>query len=256
MKIARFEVMEGSNLGRRLFGRIAVIALLGAAPIVALQSYASASTSSLSSIILANPLPGLVQLPLGTENGSITQSNVSLVLGSSESASSGLGQSLADGEVTAYIRTWAHQPSNGDALVITAFAFKYASDESSFMNGLDSQLGSQSAEAGNAAFAVAAIPGATGAEVHTSSSGVPLSEYVVSFVKGNTAFQEVVATTSGDLTAADAIEVANQQYAVLRTFRRVGRGRTGICCQPSLSSAFSCPLSSLWSGECGSIRWP
>jgi hypothetical protein len=50
-------------------------------------------------------------------------------------------------------------------------------------------------------------------EEHTTSSGTPISEYIVSFVKANTVFQEVEATSSRDLTAADAISVANRQFA-------------------------------------------
>jgi hypothetical protein len=159
-------------------------------------------------------VPGLVPLPLGAQNGPITQSDVGLVFGSNESASSTLGQSLANGTVSAYIRSWNHQPSDGDAVLISAFQFKYASDETSFVNGMDSWLGSQAGQAGNAAIAVTGVPGAAGTELHTSSSGVPLSEYFVTFAKGNTAFLEVIATASGDLTSANAISVANQQFAI------------------------------------------
>jgi hypothetical protein len=217
VKIGRFE-MNGSSAAKRLVGRVGVVGLLSTAPVFLLQSNAfgagSDLGSGLSSTILANPVPGLVPLPLGTQNGPITQSDVGLVLGSDESASSALGQSLGDGTVSAYIRSWNHQPGDGDALVISAFGFKYASDETSFVNGLDSQLQSQAGQAGNATIAVTGIPGAAGAEEHTSSSGLPLSEYLVSFSKGNTVFLEVVATASGDLTSANAISVANQQFAV------------------------------------------
>ena len=91
--------------------------------------------------------------------------------------------------------------------------FKYAADETSFVNGMSSWLGSQASQAGNATIAVTGIPGASGAELHTTSSGIPLSEYFVPFAKGNTAFLEVIATESGDLTSATAISVANQQFA-------------------------------------------
>ena len=220
MKMARFEVMEGSSAARRLVGRVAVAGLLSAAPVLLLQSNAFASSdlgtglgSDLSSTILAIPVPGLVPLPLGTENGPITQSNVGLVFGSNESATSVLGQSLANGTVSAYIRSWSHQPSDGDAVVISALEFKYAADEASFVNGMSSWLGNQASQAGNARLPSLAFPGASGAELHTASSGIPLSEYFVSFAKGNTAFLEVIATASGDLTSATAISVANQQFA-------------------------------------------
>jgi hypothetical protein len=189
---------------------MAVVGILSAAPLFLLQSNAFASGSGLSSTIIASSLPGLVPTPLGTENGPITQSNVGLILGSGNGTSSALGQRLANGAVTAYVRSWNHQPSNGDAVVIFAFEFKTASDESSFVNGINNQMRSQ---AGNEPFAVAGIPGASGAEVHTSTSGPASSEYIVSFEKGNTAFEVAVATSSGDLTSADAVSVANQQYA-------------------------------------------
>jgi hypothetical protein len=211
MKIARFGVSELSHGARRLVGGVAVVSMLSTASVFVLQSNAFASGSGgLSSTILATSVPGLVPLPLGPQNGPITSSNVGLVEGNNQSAVSALDQALAAGTVTAYIRTWAHQPSNGDAVVITAFQFKNASDEDSFVNSFDGQLQSQ---AGNAQFAAAGIPSASGFEVHTTSSGVALSEYIVSFTKGNTAFEEFMATASGDLTTADAVSVADQQFA-------------------------------------------
>ena len=214
MKIARFGVLERSNAAKRLVGRVAVVVLVSTASVVLLQANAFASVGDgLSSTILANPVLGLVPLPPGTANGPITQSNVGVIEGNNKSASSALDQALADGTVTAYIRSWSHQPSNGDADVITAFQFKNASDETSFVNGFNSQLQSQSSQAGNAQFSVAGIPGASGIEVHTAQSGIALTEYIVSFTKGNTAFQEFMATSSGDLTTADAVSVADLQFA-------------------------------------------
>jgi hypothetical protein len=210
MKIARFGDTERSNAARRLVGRMAAVGLLSTGSVLLLSSHAFATGSDLPSTILANSIPGLVPTPLGNENGPITQSNVGLVLGSDNGASSSLGQSLADGAVTAYIRSWNRQPPNGDAVVITAFEFKTAPDESSFMDDFDSQLQN---DAGNTPFAVSGIPGASGAEVHTTTSGISSSEYIVSFAKGNTAFQVVVATSSGDLTSANAVSLANQQFA-------------------------------------------
>jgi hypothetical protein len=135
---------------------------------------------------------------------------VDVVEGNDKTGSSALDQALADGTVTAYIRSWNHQPNNGDAVVITAFQFKDAPDESSFVNGFVSQLQNQSSPQ----FAVTGIPGASGFEVHPTQSGVALTEYIVSFTKGNTAFQEFMVTSSGDLTSADALSVADQQFAV------------------------------------------
>jgi len=146
---------------------------------------------------------------------------VGVVEGDNKTGASALDQALAAGTVTAYIRTWTHQPSNGDAVLITAFQFKYASDENSFVNSFDGQLQSQ---AGTVPFAVAGIPSASGFQLHTTASGIALSEYVVSFTKGNTAFQEFMATTSGDLTTADAVSVADQQFAVAPDIAASGSG--------------------------------
>jgi hypothetical protein len=222
MKMARFGALERSNAARRHVGRVAVVGLLSTASLFLLPANAFASgDGGLSSTILASTLPGLVPLPIGPQNGPITQSNVDVVEGNNKTGISALDQALAAGTLTAYIRTWTHQPSNGDAVVVTAFQFKYASDENSFVNSFDGQLQSQ---AGTAQFAVAGIPSASGFEVHTTASGVAVTEYVVSFARGNTAFLEFVATTSGDLTAADAVSVAGQQFAVAPDIAASGSG--------------------------------
>jgi hypothetical protein len=210
MKIASLRVTEGWDANRRLVGQMAVAGLLCVASILLMQSGALAS-GGLSSTILSIPAPGFVAAPLGTANGPMTPSNVAQVLGSNEGPSSALGQSLADGTITAYIRSWDHQPINGDAIVIAGFQFTTASDETSFANGLATQMRSQ---AGSASFPVTDIPGASGAAVHTSTSnGTPLAEFIVSFAKGNTVFQVVIATTSGDLTSGNAASVASEQFA-------------------------------------------
>jgi hypothetical protein len=209
METAPFNAANGSNAARRVVGRLAVIVSLTFACVFVMQSNAFAS-GGLSSIILSIPEPGLVAVPLGTYNGPITQSNVNAVMGSSTDATSSLGHSLADGSVTGYIRSWAHQPSDGDAVVIGAFQFTFAAEEVSFLDSLDTQMHSQS---GSAPLTVPGIPGVSGAEVHTSASGTPLAEYEVTFEKGNTVFQVAVASSSGSLTSADAISIADRQFA-------------------------------------------
>jgi hypothetical protein len=195
MKNPRFNVTGRSHSARRLVGRLAVIGLLSTAPalLVPSSAWASGGDDGLSTTILAHTVPGLVPAPLGTENGPVALSAV--------------------GDVGAYIRTWNHQPTNGEAVVIEAFEFTNSSAETFFLNTLDSGLKGQAREKGNAAFAVTGIPGASGAEVHTTSSGKPVTEYIVSFEKGNTVFQEVEATSAHELTAADAVAVADRQVA-------------------------------------------
>ena len=64
------------------------------------------------------------------------------------------------------------------------------------------------------------IPGATGSEMHTTTSGITSSEYIVSFTKGNTAFAVVVATSSGDLPSTNGYQWLTEQFANPQTFQR------------------------------------
>jgi hypothetical protein len=213
MKIAGLEVPWESNATSCHLGRIALVGLVAAASLFLVTGRASAAESAdapLSTTILSIPEPGFVAVPLGDGNGPITQSNVGQILSDDPTASE-FGKSLADGDITAYLRSWSHQPNNGDAIIIFGYQFTYAGDEGAFMGGLNGQL---RRESGGALFDVADIPGAVGAEAHTTTaSNVPITEYVVSFTKGNEAFQVVVATTSGDLTNTDAASVAHEQFA-------------------------------------------
>jgi len=209
MEITLHQVAERPNARWRFVVRLAVAMFLTIVGVVLLQSSAFAS-SGLSSVILTNSEPGLVAVPLGAYNGPITQSSVAKVMGSIDGPTSWLGQSLAAGTVTAYVRSWVHQPTNGDIVIIVGFQFTNGSDESSFVNGLNDAMRSQS---GSEPLAVAGIPDASGSAVHTSTSGTPQSNYVVTFAKGNTVFQLVVSSSLGDLTSADALSLANQQFA-------------------------------------------
>jgi hypothetical protein len=208
LKSPQFKVGDGAAAVWRLIGRLGAIMLSVTICALFMPSIASAS-GDLSSIILSTTEPGFVPLPLGNQNGPITRSNVDLVTGTNTDATSQLGQSLADGSITAYIRTWVHQPGDGDAIAIDAYEFKYASEENSFLDGLENELQSES---GSEPFTVSGIPGASGSVLHTSSSGTPVSEYSVSFAKGDTVFQVVVATSSGDQASVNATSLASQQF--------------------------------------------
>ncbi len=203
-------VPSRSHVAWRLIGKVAVVGLV-TSPGLLFAAPGAGASGGLSSIILAEPEPGLVAAAPGPYNGPLTQSNLGLVLGSAADGTNALGQSLASGDVTAYVRTWSRQPKNGDVVLILAFQFKSAPFESSFIDGLDGAIQRQ---AGATPLAVPGIPGAAGAAVQTSSSGTPLSEYVVAFAKGNTAFEIDIASSSGDLFGADAIAMANSQFAI------------------------------------------
>ncbi len=198
---------------RRLCG-VPVLLLLAATGLLSTQSAASGA-SSLSSVVLSRSLPGFVASPLGVRNGPIDQSNITLVTG----ASSGFGETefaqlLASGNVSGYVRSWVHQPVNGDAVVITALQFLDPTQAASFVNG---EKGSVPPAAGISQFPVPNVPAATGYLVHATASGTPVTEYIVVFGKGSTDIQMAVATESGDVTSADAAALASQQWANVPT---------------------------------------
>ena len=193
---------------RRVASRVAFVSLVSAVGLLISQSGALAS-GGLSSTVLSNTEPGLTVAPPGAYNGPITPSTLSLVVGSSSGATE-LDQGLSTGSVTAYLRLWDHQPKNGDAVVIAAFAFTNGSEEDSFSAGLSSGLAGRP---GAQSFVVPGLSGAYGSTQHSTTSAGPLSEYAVSFEKGNTVFQVLVASSSGDLTSSDAVALATRQFA-------------------------------------------
>ena len=161
---------------------------------------------SLSAVVISQTLPGFVASPPGIRNGPIDASNLSLITGGSSSAGSlQFAQLLESGNVSGYVRSWAHSPTDGDGIVVSAFQFLDPSQAASFLIG--------SVPSATASFRVPNVPGATGFQLHTSlPGGTPASEYVVAFGKGNTDFVLAVVTESGDLTEADATQLASQQW--------------------------------------------
>ncbi len=191
-----------------------ILVVVAAAGLFLTQSGASGA-GNLSSVVLSQSLPGLVASPPGIRNGPITESNLSLVTdGTSGPAVTQFAQLLASGNISGYIRAWAHQPANGDAVAISAFQFQDPTQAASFASG---ESGSLPQQAGISSFVVPNVPGAAGYSVHTSASGTPITEYLVVFGKGTTDIQVVVVTESGDLTAADAAKLASQQWANVPT---------------------------------------
>jgi len=193
----------------RYFGRSVIIMLVVAFAVLSVTTKAFAS-GPLSSIVLSETEPGLVAAAPGPFNGTLTPSNLDVITGSSGPGENALAQDLTGGNLSAYVRTWIHQPADGDAVVITAYQFAHALDESTFLAGVDNSMQDR---AGAVAFAAPGIPGAIGSETHASTSGTNLTEYAVVFQRGNLVFQVEVASSSGDLTSADAVSVASQQFA-------------------------------------------
>ena len=199
---------------RRLPGYLVFAMLAGFAGLFPAESAASGA-SNLSSVVLSQSLPNLVVSPPGIRNGPITESNLNLVTGeSSGAAETQFAQLLASGNVNGYIRAWAHQPANGDAVVISAFQFQDPAQAASLVSGENGSLAQQT---GVSTLAMPNVPGATGYLVHTSVFGSPITEYVVVFGKGSTDIQLDALTESGDITAADVTALASQQWANIPT---------------------------------------
>ena len=182
----------------------AFCALLFSALAVACPTSAGATGSSdLSGAVLSSTIPGYEATPLGTTNGPLTQSTVDEF----GPAASVLGQQLANGDLTGYLRVWTHMPLNGDAVEIFALQFSNPAEIAGVLSGFaSSQHGSQ--------FPVPGVSGANGyASVATTASGTPAKTYSVTFTDGDRVFLVFVLTVPGDLTSADAIKVASEQAA-------------------------------------------
>jgi hypothetical protein len=169
---------------------------------------AGAGPSSLSSVVLADTLPGLVATAPGPTNGPINGSNLGS-FGTNGAGASGLARQLADGEVSGELRFWLHRPPNGDGVVISAFQYRDPTRLGSFLAGMNSSF----AGVAVGTFAVPGIYGASGYTAHVSASGTPATAYIVTLAKGRIAFEVQVITAAGDLTKADAVSVAARQAA-------------------------------------------
>ena len=209
MEPQQIGVAGGDDRAARIFGRLAIVVLIAAASALSVTTNAFAA-DTLSSVVLSQTEPGLTAAPSGPFNGPLTSSNLAQVTGNSGQGESDFAQLLTSGDLTAYVRVWGHQPADGDAVVITAFQFAHAADESAFASSLDSTTESRP---GATAFAVPAIPGAIGSATHVSTSGTTLTEYAIFFQKGGIVFELQMATSSGDLTSANAVTLADQQFA-------------------------------------------
>ena len=208
-RLRDWAVIGGISVRTRRLSFAFIFAALVAGGIVSAQEKASAS-NGLSSVVLSQTLPGLVAAPPGIRNGPVTQSSLSLVTGgSNQTALSQFGQQLASGDVSGFVRTWTHQPPNGDAVEIAAFQFQDQTEATSFLDG---EQGSLSQQGVISSLAIPSIPGAVGYILHGSASGTPYTEYMDAFRKANVDLTVTLVTVSGDLTASDATQLATQQW--------------------------------------------
>jgi Domain of unknown function (DUF1707) len=179
------------------------------------SSYATASTPELSTVVIGQTLPGLVLDPPGPANGVITRSNAdqltsNMLSGSSALENSRFEQQLVHGDVSAYLRTWSRQsPQNGDAAVVLALDFSTGTQAGSYLGLLNEGM----TPATTATIEVFNMAGATGIVQHQPLSGQPGTEYIVTFARGSTVFEVVLATVTDDITDTDAVSVASLQAA-------------------------------------------
>jgi hypothetical protein len=175
---------------------------------------ASAGPTSLSTVVLSASLPGFVANPTGPTNGPINQSNLKY-FGTTAADRSEIASQIADGNMRGYIRTWVREPLNGDVVIITAIWFDQPAQLGAFIEG--ATAGAQ--QQGGVAFAVPGISGASGYSLSTTST----PEFIVTFRKGNTAFEVAAVSGGHDLTSADAISVAARQAADISGAARAPR---------------------------------
>ncbi len=167
---------------------------------------ARAGTPDLSTIVLAQTLPGLVAEPPGPSNGPITEANASAVDPEDVAA---VDRDLANGSLTGYVRVWSHDPPDGDDAIIVAYTWDNPDEAAGFVAGAE-----HSAQvAGDPFFDVPGIPAAVGFSGALTLSGAPSTVRTVVFARGSTAFGVELVTTTGDITTSEAIEVAARQAA-------------------------------------------
>jgi len=190
-----------SRLSRRT-GGLAAVVLVGAAALLVTESRAAADPPKLSAVFLSYSLPDFFADPPGATNGPIDGSSLK-TLEVSDSAASALGQQIADGNVKGYIRTWRHEPLDGDGVVISAFSFHNPADLSEFTEG----EATAAVRARGVRFAVPGVSKASGYTVKEAGT----SAFVVTLTRAGIAFQVDVLDASHQLTASDAVSLARRQ---------------------------------------------
>jgi hypothetical protein len=167
---------------------------------VAQTAALAGSTPDLSSTVLSDSLPGFVASPAGTAtNGPINQSNVNYF----GPAASDLTQFIANGSISGFLRTWAHEPLNGDVVVIAALWFNDPNQIGAVMAGVSN--GSE--QSGATPFAVPGIDGGLGFSFDKAGN----QSFEVTFAKGDILFTVGVVSGFHDLTSADAVSLALKQ---------------------------------------------
>lgn len=163
----------------------------------------AATSEDLSTKVLAQvPVPGMIPTAPGPTNGPIGPSNI----GSFGGSQGAYAEAIASGDVVGYIRAFAHDPANGQAVVIEG---DWVKDQSTIPTVLAGVEGA----AKGPRFSVPGLVDAIGFE--TTSPAAPGTQYVVAFARGNYVFLTLAGSTDGSLGKSVAVSVASAQAAVL-----------------------------------------
>lgn len=194
------ETVDRRSIARRMLPWLASVAV-ALVFTVGGPAMAASADGGLSSIILQNALPGMVQEPLGPLNGPLTPSTLQSYLGAGASTN-GFDQAISNGSATAYLRMWVTNPPDGQFAEIMAVSLPNSADGGAAMYGVQQGLGGD--QIGH--FDVPGIPGAVGATTVTSQKGTTASAEMVFFAKGTT----LIAVILGQMTTAANPEVSEQ----------------------------------------------
>jgi hypothetical protein len=178
-----------------------------------LEASTAFASGSLSTLVLTTSLPGLIRSSPGADNGPINASNINTLFGGDTAAQQAqLSQQLSNGQLSGFVRLWRSQ-SPGDGLVLLAFQTQQAYTLATLLGGYEKAASAQVTEFHGSKFNVPGVADSQGFEDYVTNVSTPFRQYVVAFARGNTAFFLTLVTTSNNLTKADAITVAQRQWA-------------------------------------------
>jgi MYXO-CTERM domain-containing protein len=198
---------------RHSFCQYLIATVVATLPLALLSSSAFAS-GGLSSIILTRGLPGFVASSQGADNGPIDAANVDSVFSGDTAAQQTLVlQQLANGNLVGYIRVWHSASVGGDGLIVTAFQTPTSYSISTLLGGFENAAAEQVSNLKGSTFSVPGVPDASGYNTYASNNNPPFREFTIGFAKGNTAFVIDLVSATNDLTVADAIALAQRQWA-------------------------------------------
>jgi hypothetical protein len=164
------------------------------------------ASNGLPKIVLSKTLWGLVESPPGWANGPFLLSDLKHLPGYFPGERTLAGE-IATGQATAYFRSWSSTGPKGDDVVILAFEFHNASLASGFQSVETSSLRSRELDE----FLVPGMPDNNGFQYLRGQFGAPATIYVVDLNVGLFVFDIGVVNGLGDLSTADAANLATQQ---------------------------------------------